>query len=407
MCVCLHSLSSLGQTLTLRPLSATAAAPLVVGPIKVTTVIGQPVSGDVLAAAVPPAGSTLQASGVKIGATLTPIAAGGSFSSNVVDPGTNTTAGTLRVYANGTFTFVPNPSFLGSVPPVLVSIASSDGQTVNVTLAAGVVPPLITSSQSPSVQPGNGTVALSVLAGAVTPPGTSTNATGFTLPGSATVYPTGATAVTVIDPDTNQTAGAVVVQPDGSFTFTPAGGFTGQVPAITCLVQSSDGQLSQAVVTALIGTSGDYVDPADIAATPTGVPASGNVLSNAVVPNGVTVSITGFSVAGSTTKYPAGSNITLASPLAGSPVGQLSLRADGMYTFVPAPGYVGPSVAVDVYSSASSGDSAVSSLRFDVAGADGLEALACAHLRSRHRAECAQAHEPVAMWTVDRQDLTV
>ena len=70
------------------------------------------------------------------------------------------------------------------------------------------------------------------------------NVTSFSLPGSSVVYPAGPAPVTVTDPVTGKTAGTVVVQPDGSVTFTPAAGFTGQVPAISYTVTSSDGQVS-------------------------------------------------------------------------------------------------------------------------------------------------------------------
>jgi hypothetical protein len=40
----------------------------------------------------------------------------------------------------------------------------------------------------------------------------------------------------------------VVVQANGSVVFTPAPGFTGQVPAITYTVESSDGQTSPGTV---------------------------------------------------------------------------------------------------------------------------------------------------------------
>jgi hypothetical protein len=97
-----------------------------------------------------------------------------------------------------------------------------------------------------------------------------------------------------------------------------------------------------------------------------GTPVSGNVLATANVPAGTTAQVTGFSVAGSTQVYPAGSNVTLNDPVTGEPIGTLVLKSSGDYTFEPVPGYVGPTPAVNVYSRNSNGVTDVSSLTIDV-----------------------------------------
>jgi hypothetical protein len=109
-----------------------------------------------------------------------------------------------------------------------------------------------------------------------------------------------------------------------------------------------------------------YTDAADTVSTPLGQTATGNVLANANLPAGTTAQITGFSIAGSTTVYPAGSNVTLTDPVTGEPIGTLAIAADGSYTFDPVDGYIGPTPAVNVYSQASNGQTAVSSLTVDV-----------------------------------------
>ena len=109
-----------------------------------------------------------------------------------------------------------------------------------------------------------------------------------------------------------------------------------------------------------------YSDAADTASTPMGQNATGNVLANANLPVGVTAQVTGFSVAGSTVVYPTGSSVTLNDPVTGQPIGTLTVLADGSYTFDPVDGYVGPAPAVNVYSKASNGQTAVSSLTLDV-----------------------------------------
>jgi hypothetical protein len=109
-----------------------------------------------------------------------------------------------------------------------------------------------------------------------------------------------------------------------------------------------------------------YSDTADTVSTPLGQTATGNVLATANVPAGQTAQVTGFSIEGSTKVYPAGSNVTLTDPMTGEPIGTLTITASGTYTFDPVDGYIGPAPAVNVYSKTSTGQTAVSSLTFDV-----------------------------------------
>jgi hypothetical protein len=109
-----------------------------------------------------------------------------------------------------------------------------------------------------------------------------------------------------------------------------------------------------------------YSDAADTTTTPLGQNATGHVLANANLPTGVTSQVTGFSIAGSTQVYPAGSTVPLTDPVTGEPIGTLTISASGAYTFDPVDGYIGPTPAVNVYSKASNGQTAVSSLTIDV-----------------------------------------
>ena len=97
-----------------------------------------------------------------------------------------------------------------------------------------------------------------------------------------------------------------------------------------------------------------------------GQTTNGNVLDNANLPAGVTATVTGFSIEGTTKVYPPGSTVTLSDPVTGEPIGTITVRADGSYTFDPVDGYIGPVPAVNVYEQASNGQTAVSTLTLDV-----------------------------------------
>jgi hypothetical protein len=285
---------------------------------------------------------------------------------------------------DGTYTFVPAPSYIGTVPPITVTVASSDGQSKEVPLSITVNTALTDGSDNATVAPG-GTLTTNVLSNTVVPAGTSAIVVGFSLPGSTTVYNPGPTPVSVINPATGATTGTVVMQPNGEVTFRPAPGYTGQVPPISYMVASSDGQTTASTlsVTVQSGSTPVYTDAPDAVTTTQGQVASGNVLSNAAIPSSQTAAITGYSVAGSSqvlcpipmsgrrlaqvsSTCVSSGPVTLTSPTTGQAMGTLSLQANGAYTFTPSPGYVGPAPTVTVYSKTSGGQTGVSSLTLEV-----------------------------------------
>ena len=231
--------------------SAAAAAPLVVPPVANTTPPGEPATGNVMADASVPAGSTASVTGFLVPGSSTPIKAG-SGAVPVVDPTTGTVTGTIDVKPDGSYTFTPTPGYTGPVPSVTLNVASTDGQSVQVPLSLSVSALLRDGSESPSVVQGSGPVRLNVLTNAVVPSGSSVRVTSFVLPGSTTVYQAGPTPVTVRDPVTNTVAGTVVLLANGTATFTLAPGFTGQAPAIQYTVASSDGQVSPGTLSVVV-----------------------------------------------------------------------------------------------------------------------------------------------------------
>ena len=81
------------------------------------------------------------------------------------------------------------------------------------------------------------------------------------------------------------------------------------------------------------------------------------MLDNVTPPPGTTESVTGFSVPGSDTIYPAGTSVPLVDPATGTVTGTMQVNPDGSYIFTPAPGYVGPVPTVDVIVASSDGQS--------------------------------------------------
>jgi hypothetical protein len=350
--------------------AAAAGDPLIAADVADTTTAGKPATGSVLTDAQLPTGTTATVVGFSVPGSDTIYPAGTTVP--VVDPVTGTVTGAVAVLTDGSYVFNPAPGYTGPVPTITATVTSSDGQSVQVPLSITVNPVLTDASESPAIVAGSGPLTLDVLDNTVAPPGTTVSVTSFSLPGSSVVYTAGPTPVTVTDPVTGKVAGTVVVQANGTTTFTPASGFTGQVPAVSYTVTSSDGQVSPgalAVTILPVGTpaSAVYSDPADTASTPMGQTLTGNALANANLPSGQAALVTGFSMAGSTKVYTAGSSVTLNDPLTGQPIGTITVSPSGAYTFDPVDGFVGPTPAINLYSKTADGSaSAVSSLTIDV-----------------------------------------
>ena len=100
--------------------------------------------------------------------------------------------------------------------------------------------------------------------------------------------------------------------------------------------------------------------------TSAGVPATGSVLDTASVPPGTTATVTGFSVPGSDTIYPAGSTVPVVDPGTGTVTGTMQVSPDGSYVFTPAPGFTGPVPTVDVLVASSDGQSVQTPLTITV-----------------------------------------
>lgn len=92
----------------------------------------------------------------------------------------------------------------------------------------------------------------SMLTGITPPTGATLSVTGFRLPGSTKPIVPGSGPVQVVDPITSKITGTLAVRTDGTFTFTPAAGFTGTVPTVYVTVKSSDGQSKEAPLTVIV-----------------------------------------------------------------------------------------------------------------------------------------------------------
>ncbi|HET8696649.1 MAG TPA: Ig-like domain-containing protein, partial [Gammaproteobacteria bacterium] len=221
---------------------------------------------------------------------------------------TDVAHGTLALNANGSFIYMPDANFNG---PDTFTYRANDGTangnnaTVTINVSTGNDPPVAVNDSYST----NENTPLTV------------NAMNGVLANDTDLEGDPLTTALVV----NVSSGILLLSPNGSFVFTPAVGFSGNV---SFTYQASDGSASSNVATVTIAVSSVNAPPvavADSYSTNQGaaltVPAATGVLANDTDADGDTLTaVLGTNVAS----------------------GTLALNADGSFTFTPAAGFSGP-----------------------------------------------------------------
>ncbi|MBP1663209.1 MAG: hypothetical protein H6Q19_349, partial [Bacteroidetes bacterium] len=171
-----------------------------------------------------------------------------------------------------------------------------------------------------------------------------TSITGATIGGNAFILGT-AKQVSGVDDNGNSVAnaGSLTINSNGTYTFTPASGFTGTINPVTYTGTGLNGAtetaiLSIEVLSKLTPGNNPPVAQNDVNSTTVGITINSTVLSNDSDPNGDTITVTSASIT-------LGSAITVAGmDIYGNAVtnaGTVTLNANGTYTYIPASGFIG------------------------------------------------------------------
>ena len=95
--------------------------------------------------------------------------------------------------------------------------------------------------------------------------------------------------------------GTIVVNANGTFTFTPAANYSGNVPDITYTVSDGNGGTDIGLIDIVVSPTNDApLASDDTQTTPEDTPVSGNVLTNDTDLEGNTLSVTTFVIGGIT-----------------------------------------------------------------------------------------------------------
>jgi hypothetical protein len=153
---------------------------------------------------------------------------------------------------------------------------------------------------------------------------------------------------------------------NGSYTFTPADGFIGDVPVVTYTVVDGDNNEDLSTLTITVEAPSDLADADESVSTDVDTAVSGDVLLNGSSSDGP-LSVTTFTVDGQ--NYTAGDTATLTE-------GTLVLGGNGSYTFTPADGFIGDVPVVTYIVEDGAGDTNESTLTIVVTPAENIPPVA-------------------------------
>jgi CshA-type fibril repeat protein len=243
--------------------------------------------------------------------------------------------GTYTVNANGTITFDPLPTFVGTASPVKYVVADTTGQVTGATITPTVSMPAVpvATSESKAVIPG-GTATFTTLTGAN---GLATSGVGFNTSVTCLVIP----STTSCDAD-----GVVTIAGEGTYTLNTSTGVVtfvadvnatqGSKTALTYKVTDIFGQTTTSTLTPVIPAP-----PVGVNDTSTGAYDANqtiSILGNDTVTSPATLVPTSVKLCATTSTLNANCNLTT---LTVPNEGTYTVNANGTITFDPLPTFVG------------------------------------------------------------------
>ena len=230
--------------------------------------------------------------------------------------------GGIQINADGSYSFAPVNNYTGAVPVVTYTVSDGNGGTDTSTLTLTMVP----VNDAPDAVDNSYTTAedtaLTIAAPGVL--GNDTDVDGDTL---------------TVTTNTAPANGAVLVNADGSLTYTPDVDFNG-TDTFTYTISDGNGGTDTATVTINVGGTNDAPVDGDETANVTEdttltVDATSGLLANATDTEGDSLSITDYAIAGISGTQTVGSVVTIPG------VGGIQINADGSYSFAPVNNYTG------------------------------------------------------------------
>ncbi len=230
------------------------------------------------------------------------------------------TEGDIRINADGSYRFSPAWNYTGSVPTVRYYVTDGYDTRYSYLHLRVNTPPVANDDQI--TIPTDGSVNQSspgLMANDSDPDGNSIHISNYTVNG--VTYNAGVTA--------HLSEGDLTINSNGSYTFVAAAGYSGNVPTITYTL-SDWVETDTAHFNITVSAPPVAVD--DNVVTTENTTLNGDVTNNDSDPEGDTLSVTDFVINGH--HYSPGTTVHLSQ-------GDLTINADGTFTFVPSTNYTG------------------------------------------------------------------
>ncbi|KAI9549368.1 hypothetical protein GHT06_003734 [Daphnia sinensis] len=255
--------------------------------------------------------------------------AGSTGSFTIGAPATIPSIGTILVNTNGSFTFTPVANYNGTVPVITYTVSDGNGGTDTGDLAITVtsVNDVPVALDDVVTTPEDSPVSGNVLTNDTDADENTLTVSSFSIAGLTGPF-------TIGTPATIPSVGTIILNADGSFTFTPEANYNGTVPVITYTVSDGNGGTDTGDLTITVTAVNDVpVATDDVISSPEDSPVSGNVLTNDTDVEGNTLTVSGYSIAGSTGPFTIGTPATIPS------IGTIVVNSDGSFTFTPESNY--------------------------------------------------------------------
>jgi hypothetical protein len=319
-----------------------------------STWVNTPVSGGVMANDFDPEGDTKIFTGFLDGGN--PVTSGNITVSGIDATGAPVaTAGTHSINADGTYTFTPAFNFTGvvTVPYTIAdnqANAAIDTAVLRITVSpnTGISNSVIANNDENTTLM-NTAVSSTLFGNDADPQSNAFTVTSFQYDtdgdGIADANGTIGAAVNIAGvtstglPVTN--AGSIIINADGTYTFTPANDFTGSIDAPYTITDAL-GATSIAIlhITILPDLNGALNNPPipgdDFAYTNINTTVTSSFVSNDKDLNANPISLNGTTIVPGGAHTPIGTTVTTAKG------GTIQYYADGTYTYTPPAGYAGP-----------------------------------------------------------------
>ncbi len=257
---------------------------------------------------------------------------------------TAVTGGTITINANGTYTFVPNAGYTGTVPAITYTAANANNtSSSSASLSVTVIPSYVPGqNNAPTANPVTATaehgetITLNPLTACSDLDGntlTVTSISGLNSSGNPLT-------LTGTPQNVYNAGGQLVGQASisgGQLVFTPNGSYTGNAPFTYAIADGNSGTASSTITVTVLPDLPNVIHANDDAnSAPQGTTMTGNVLTNDQL-EGTSPAVTAGTATFGGNSYP----LTIGSATTIPGVGNVTLNANGTYTIAPLAGFVG------------------------------------------------------------------